>query len=148
MKLKNLDYFFYCFRRSIKRLLFNVFNYFPLPWIRIFALKLCKIKTPNSVGLLDSYIDMEFIEFGEDSILGEGTMIMSSMIIDNKLLIKKVKLEAGCTVGAYSIVSPGTIIGKGTILGGRSYTQIGQILEPGWVYVGRPATKLQKQEIG
>ncbi|MGV9198609.1 MAG: hypothetical protein ACOC44_13780 [Promethearchaeia archaeon] len=87
---------------------------------------------------------MEFIEFGKDSILGEGTMIMSSMIIGRKLLIQRVKLEAGCTVGAYSIISPGTKVGKGAILGGRSYTTIGQSLESGWVYVGRPAKKLQQ----
>ncbi|MFO8019095.1 MAG: hypothetical protein R6U96_10700 [Promethearchaeia archaeon] len=145
--LQDKDYLFFCLRKSLKNLLFKLYNYFPLPWIRIFALKLCNIKTPNSVGLLDSYIDTDFIEFGEDSILGEGTMVMSSIIIGDQLLIKKVKLEVGCTVGAYSLIAPGTTVGKGSILGGRSYTSIGQHLESGWVYVGRPAKKLEQLQI-
>ena len=138
------DFFFYCLRKSIKKLLFSVYNYFPLPWAKILAFKLSNIKIPSSTGVLDSYIDSDFIEFGKDTILGEGSIVMSSMIIGDYLLIKKVIIKDGSTIGAYSIISPGTIVENGAILGMGSYTEINQHLEGGWIYIGRPAKKLKK----
>jgi len=142
LSLKDRDYFFFCFRKAIKMLALEISNFFPLPWIKVLALKLSNIKVSTNTALLDSYIDTEFIELGEDTILGEGSIIMSSMIIKNYLIVKKVIIKERCTIGAYSVVTPGTILENNTILGGGSYTKINQHLEEGWVYIGRPARKL------
>ncbi len=39
------------------------------------------------------------------------------MIVGEFLIIKRVILEEGCTIGAFSVISPGTIVEKGAILG-------------------------------
>jgi len=144
LSLKDKNYLFYCMRKTIKEFILKTFDYFPLPWAKIFPLKFFNIRMPSSAGVLDSYIDTDFIEFGEESLLGEGSIILSSLIINNKLLIKKTIIEDRSTVGAYSVVAPGTIIEEGSILGMGSYTKIGQRLKNGWIYVGRPAKKLRR----
>lgn len=141
---RDKDYFFYHLRKTIKKCVFKVFNYFPLPWAKVLALRICDLKIPNSSGILDSYIDTDFIELGEETILGEGSIVMSSIIFGDYLLIKKVILKERCTIGAYSIIAPGTVVEKGAILGMGSYTEINQHLEADWIYIGRPAKKFKK----
>ncbi|TFG01142.1 MAG: hypothetical protein EU541_00030 [Promethearchaeota archaeon] len=143
MTLKNKDYLFYCLRKTIKEFILQLYDFFPLPWSKIFALNAFNVIIPPSAGILDSYIDSDFVKFGEESILGEGAVILSSIIINGNLLIKKTIIGERVTIGAYSVVAPGTIIEKGTILGMGSYTKINQRLEKGWIYVGRPAEKLK-----
>lgn len=143
---RDKDYLFFILRKTIKKFVLKAYNYFPLPWVKIFALKICNIKVSYNTGLLDSYIDSDFVEIGENTILGEGSIIMSSMIFDDFLLLKKVILKEGSTIGAFSVISPGTMVGEGAILGMGSYTQINQYLEPKFIHVGRPAKKKKKIE--
>jgi hypothetical protein len=142
--IKNRDYFFYCMRKTIKEFIMKIYDYFPLPWAKIFPLKFFNLTMSSSAGVLDSYIDTDFIDLGEESILGEGAIILSSLILDDRLLIKKTIIRDRATIGAYSVVAPGTYVEEGSILGMGSYTQINQILEKGWIYVGRPARKLKQ----
>jgi len=146
ISVKDRDYMVYAIRKAIKQFILQLYNYFPLPWIKILPLKLFHIKIPSNVGILDSYIDSDFIEFGEESILGEGAIILSSIIINKHLLIKKTIIKERVTIGAYSIVAPGSVVENGAILGMGSSTKINQHLETGWIYVGRPAKKLRRIE--
>ncbi|MFX1302759.1 MAG: DapH/DapD/GlmU-related protein [Promethearchaeota archaeon] len=138
------DFFFFLFRRTLKTFVLKIFNYFPLPWAKILALKLFNIKILSNTGVLDSFIDSDFIEIGNNSILGEGSIIMSSLILGDFLLVKKVILKDGCTIGAYSVIAPGTIVEEGAILGMGSYTNINQRLEKNFIHFGRPAKKWNK----
>ncbi|MBY9006190.1 MAG: hypothetical protein KGD63_05485 [Candidatus Lokiarchaeota archaeon] len=140
----NKDYYFYYLRKVLKEFVIKIFDYFPLPWSKVLPLKLFNIKLPSSAGVLDSYIDSDFIEFGEEAILGEGSIVMSSIVVGDRLLVKKTIIEDRVTIGAYSVVAPGTIAEEGSILGMGSYTKINQRLEKNWIYVGRPAKKLKE----
>lgn len=142
--LRNKDYFFFLLRRNLKSFGLKVCNYFPLPWIKLLALKLFDIKIRYNTGVLDSFIDSDFIEIGNNTILGEGSIIMSSMILGDFLVVKKVVLQNGCTIGAFTVIAPGTIVEEGAILGMGSYTKINQILERNYIHVGRPAKKWKK----
>jgi len=144
---KDKDFLFYLLRRNLKSFVLRIFNYFPLPWAKILALKLFNITIPYKTGVLDSFIDSDFIEIGNNTILGEGSIIMSSMVLGDFLLIKKVILKDGCTIGAFSVIAPGTIVEEGVILGMGSFTKINQRLEKGFIHFGRPAKKWKKTEI-
>ena len=146
LSLNDKDFKFFVLRRNLKSFILKMFNYFPLPWVKIFALKTLGIKIPYNSGILDSYIDSDFVEIGNNVILGEGSIIMSSMLIKGVLLVKKVIIRNNCTIGALSIISPGTIVGEGTILGMGSYTKINQILHQNSIYIGRPAKKSKEIE--
>jgi len=43
---------------------------------------------------------------------------------------------------AFSVISPGTVVEEGAILGMGSYTKVNQYLEKNSVNVGRPAKKI------
>ena len=143
---KDKDCYFFFLRKALKTFVFRMINYFPVPWIKIFGFRLFNIDVSYSSGVLDSYIDSDFITIGKNTILGDGSIVMSSMIIRNSLMLKNVILKDGCTVGAYSVIAPGTIIGKNTIMGMGSCTQINQKLEDGWIYVGKPAKKWRENQ--
>ena len=75
--------------------------------------------------------------------LGQGAVVLSSMIIGDHLLIKKVIIGDHVVIGGNAIVAPGTIIGKSTTLGVWAVTHINQVLEPNYIYIGKPAKKYQ-----
>ena len=145
--LNDKDFLFFVLRRNLKRFILKIYNYFPLPWAKLLALKILDIKIPYNTGVLDSYIDSDFVEIGNNVILGEGSIIMSSMIIGNLFLIKRVILKDGCTIGAFSVISPGTVVEKGAILGMGSYTKVNQCLEQNSIHIGRPAKRWKNNQI-
>ena len=144
---KDKDYYFYCLRVTIKKFIFWTWNNFCFPWATNFAFKLCDMRADFKSSMFDGWSDVEFIDFGNNMMIGQGAVILSSIIIriDNEdyFLLKKVILGDHCVLGGHAIVSPGTIIGKGTTLGIWSITHIAQILEPNFIYIGQPSRKYQ-----
>jgi hypothetical protein len=141
---KDHDYYFFCLRISIKKVIFWVWNNFCFPWVANFAFKICGMRADFKSTLFDGWANVEFIRFGKNIMLGQGALVASSIIIGDYLIVKKVIIGDHVVLGGNSIVAPGTIIGKGSTLGVYSVTHINQILEPNWIYVGRPAEKYQK----
>ena len=135
------NYRFFVMRKCLKQFVLKIYNYFPLPWAKILALKLFGIEISNNTGVLDSFIDSDFVVIGKNTLLGEGSIIMSSMVLGGYLLVKKVILQDGCTIGAFSVIAPGTIVEEGAILGMGSYTNLNQRLKKKSIHFGRPARK-------
>lgn len=135
------DYYYYCLRVSVKRFIFWVWNNFCFPWASNLAFKVCNMKADFKSTMFDGWSDVEFVEFGNNIMLGQGAVVLSSMIIGDHLLIKKVVIGDHVVIGGNAIVAPGTIIGKGATLGVWATTHIGQVLEPDYIYIGRPARK-------
>ncbi len=146
MNKKNKDYKFYCYRIAVKKYIFWVFNNFCFPWASSLAYKLCEITPYMKSTMFDGWSDLEFIEYGDNVMLGQGAVVLSSMVIGDHLLIKKVIIGDHSVIGGNAIVAPGTIIGANTTLGVWATTHIGQVLEPGWIYIGRPAFKYKPAE--
>ncbi len=144
---KNRDYSFYCLRITVKKYIFWIWNNFCFPWVSNYAFKMCDVKADFKSTMFDGWSDVEFIEYGKNIMVGQGAKVLSSIIIriDNEdyLLIKKVIIGDHVVLGANSIVSPGTLIGQGATLGVWTVTQINQILDPKWIYIGYPAHKYQ-----
>lgn len=144
---KNGDYSYFCLRVSVKKFIFWIWNNFCFPWVSNFVFKMCDIKADFKSTMFDGWSDVEFIEFGNNIMIGQGAQIFSSIIIriDNEdyLLIKKVVIGDHVVLGAKSIVTPGTIIGKGSTLGAWTVTHINQIIGPDWIFIGNPARKYQ-----
>ncbi|MFX1390288.1 MAG: acyltransferase [Promethearchaeota archaeon] len=143
----NKDYLYYCLRISVKKFIFWIWNNFCFPWVSNFAFKMCDIKADFKSTMFDGWSDVEFIDYGNNIMIGQGAQIFSSIIIriENKdyLLIKKVIIGDHVVLGGNSVVAPGTIIGKGTTLGVWTVTHVNQVLEPDWIYFGNPARKYQ-----
>jgi len=148
---KNKDFTYFCLRVTVKKFIFLIWNNFCFPWANNFAFKMCDINADFKSTMFDGWSDVEFIEYGNNIMIGQGAQIFSSTIVrienTDYLLIKKVVVGDHVVLGANSIVSPGTIIGKGATLGVWTVTHINQIIEPDWIYIGNPAQKYQPTQI-
>jgi len=138
---KDNDYKYYCLRTAVKKYIFWVYNNFCFPWASNFAFKICNMRADYKSTMFDGWSDLEFIEYGDNIMIGQGAVVLSSMIIKDYLLIKKVIIGDHVVLGGNAIVAPGTVIGANSTLGVWATTHVGQVLEPGWIYIGRPARK-------
>ncbi|MFX0139661.1 MAG: hypothetical protein ACFFDN_38835, partial [Candidatus Hodarchaeota archaeon] len=104
-------------------------------------------KMDFSSHLQDSWCDIEFIKFGRKVLVGQGAVVMSSMVVGKYLIIKKVIFDDYTVVGGMACISPGTITGKDSLLGAISATIFSQFLEPEWIYFGIPCIKLKPNKL-
>jgi carbonic anhydrase/acetyltransferase-like protein (isoleucine patch superfamily) len=141
MDSEDKDYRYFILRAAIKKQIFWVWNNFCFPWATNLAFKILNLKADFKSTLFDGWCDTEFIELGDNIMLGQGSCILSSVILGDYLLVKKVVIGDHVVIGGNAIVAPGTIIGKNTTLGVWAKTHINQKLEKGWIYVGSPARK-------
>ena len=144
---RNRDYSYFILRITVKKYVFWIWNNFCFPWVSNFAFKMCDMKADFKSTMFDGWSDVEFIDFGNNIMIGQGAQVFSSILIRieniDYLLIRKVIIGDHVVLGGNSIVSPGTIVGKGTTLGVWCVTHINQILDPDWIYIGNPARKYQ-----
>jgi len=138
------DYRFWSIRNTIKKWPIWLAHKFPFPFMDNICFKLFGVKTKFSNSLFEGWVDTEFIKFGDDVVVGQSSIIQSSIIIGNLLIIRETIIEDNVRIGAHSVVMPGTYIGSNTILAASSTTHISQELEAGWIYLGVPAKKYKK----
>ena len=75
--------------------------------------------------------------------VGQGAVVMSSMVVGKYLIIKKVIFDDYVVIGGQSVIAPGTIVGRDSITGALGMSNYGQVLESGWVYFGLPLGKFK-----
>ena len=143
---KNVDYRYWTIRAVIMKFPLWVCHTFPFPWIDILVFKMFGNNVPLRTPMFDAWIDSEFIEIDQNSTIGQGSVVMSSMITTEFLIIKRVKIGKNCVVGGHAVISPGTVMPDNVVLGAFSATSYGQVLEPNWVYMGNPATKYRENK--
>lgn len=140
------DFDFWCLRTELKKLPVILLRNSPIPYMDAWALRWLGISMDFSSHLNDAWCDTEFIEMGRKVMVGQGAVIMSSMVVGKYLLIKKVILDDYVVVGGQDTIAPGTIIGKESVIGALSSTNYGQLLEDGWIYFGVPAIQLKENK--
>lgn len=141
------DYCYWSLRAIIKKWPTWLARQLSLPVLEILVLKILGVKTSFSNSLENGWVDCEFIEFGKNIRIGQGSFIISNLIIKDKLILKKVKIEDNVIIGAHSLVLPGTLIEPNTILDAISMTTINQRLEDNSTYRGNPARKVEGTEL-
>ena len=141
---KDKDYRYWCIRNTIKRWSVWLAHKFPFPFLDNICFKMFGVKTKFSNSLFEGWVDTEFIEFGENVVVGQASHIKSSIIMGNLLIIRKTIIEDNVRIGTHSVVMPGTHIKKNAVLSSWSLTLVEQELEEGWIYHGIPAVKLKK----
>jgi len=130
------DYEFWRVRVELKKLVYWFMNNGPITWIVMWGFRWMGIKVDFSSHMQDAWADGGFIEFGRNITIGQGAVVMSSMVVGKYLIIKKVIIGDHTVVGGLSHVSPGTVFGKESVLGAFSATIPNQNIEPAWIYLG------------
>ncbi|MBD3254371.1 MAG: hypothetical protein GF383_04720 [Candidatus Lokiarchaeota archaeon] len=144
---KDKDYCYWSLRSVIKKWPFWLARQVNIPLLEKFALKMFGVRVSRSNALHEGWTDAEFIKFGKNIRLGQGSVIMSNILIGEKLIIKKVQVKDNVIIGAHSLVSPGTTIGENTILDATSMTSINQQLKKNSIYRGAPAKKIMENKL-
>ncbi|MFX1504341.1 MAG: hypothetical protein ACFFDH_25500, partial [Promethearchaeota archaeon] len=145
-EIGDTDFEFWCLRTELKKIVLWLIRNWPIPWMDILAFKWFGIRMTLNSSLYDSWCDGEFITFGRRVLVGQGASINSSMVLGKYLIIKRVICGDYSLVGGQSTISPGSIIGKETFVSAISNTVYNQVLEPGWIYLGIPVTKLKRNK--
>ena len=138
------DYRYWSIRSTIKRWPVWLAHKFPFPFLDNICFKVFGVRTKFSNSLFEGWVDTEFINFGNNVVVGQGAIVQSATIIGNLLIIKKTIIEENVRIGSHAIIMPGTHIGKNCILAANSVTTVEQVLESGFIYVGIPAKKFKK----
>jgi len=138
------DYRYWSLRNTIKRWPVWLAHKFPFPFLDNICFKMFGVKTKFSNSLFEGWVDCEFIEFGKNVVVGQGSIVQSAVIVGNLLIIRKTIIDDNVRIGAHAIVMPGTHIGKNSVLAANSVTIVGQELKEGWIYVGVPCKEFKK----
>ncbi len=136
------DYCFWSLRGVIRKWPMWLARQLNLPILEKLALKMLGIKFAKHNSFHSGWIDCEFIECGSNIRIGQGSLIMSNVIIQDKLIIKKVVLKDNIIIGAHSVIMPGTIVESNTIIDAITLTKVNQHLEANSIYSGIPAQKV------
>ncbi|MFX0021156.1 MAG: hypothetical protein ACFE9S_02445 [Candidatus Hermodarchaeota archaeon] len=138
------DYRYWSLRNTIKKWPIWISHKFPFPFMNNICFMMFGVRTKYSNSLFEGWVDTEFIEFGKNVVIGQGSVVQSAVIVGNLFIIKKTVIEDNVVIGSQSIVMPGTYMRKNSILGGHSMTTVGQELEENFVYLGAPAKKFKE----
>jgi acetyltransferase-like isoleucine patch superfamily enzyme len=144
---KDKDYCYWSLRAVVRKWPTWLARQVSLPFFELVLLKMLGVKCSFSNSLYEGWIDCEFIEIGRNVKIGQGSFITSNIIIQDKLILKKITIKNNVIIGAHSIVLPGTIIESNTILDVISMTTINQKLESNAVYRGYPAKKVERGDL-
>ncbi len=135
------DYCYWSLRAIIKKWPIWLSRQLSLPFFEILAYKILGIKTSFSNALDNAWVDCEFIELGKNIRIGQGSLIMSNLLVGDKLIIKKVIIGDNVIIGAHTLILPGTIVGDNTIVDSNALTFMNQKLEANSIYSRNPAKK-------
>ena len=118
----------------------------PIPWVDYAVYWVLGNKVGSYVCLYDSWVDIEFVEFGKNVMTSMNSVIMSHAIYQDKFIQMRTVLKDNSIVGAQAVVAPGTILEEGGILGAGCSSYIGQHLASDVIHLGNPATKIMGQK--
>lgn len=141
------DYCYWSLRAVVKKWPVWLARQLSLPILETLVFKFLGVKTSFSNSLYEGWIDCEFVEFGKNVKIGQGSLIASNIIIQDKLIVKKINIKDNVIIGAHAVVLPGTVIESNTILDVISMTNINQHLESNSIYRGSPAKKVEDTEL-
>ena len=138
--IKDKDYFYWNLRNIIKKWPLFITASNPFPWVKNrFVLRFFGVKIGKHSICDNCWISSEFIEIGENVIIGMNSVLISFGIEQKKFIIKKVVIGNNVVIGAKCVILPGTTIKDAAKLSAHSYTSYDTILEKEQIYLGHPA---------
>lgn len=96
-----------------------------------------------NVALGGKIDDPYLVTIGDGSVLGNASLVSANMIHGGQLTCGRVTIGAGVTIGANSVVLPGTTIGDNVTLMAGSYVMPNTTIPAGETWRGNPARKWQ-----
>ncbi|MHA1932078.1 MAG: acyltransferase [Promethearchaeota archaeon] len=134
------NYLFWNLRNISKKWALFITASNPFPWLKNrFTLRFFGVKIGKKSLCDTCWISSEFVEIGDNVIIGMGSTLLSFGIEQDKFFLKKINIEDDVVIGAKCVLLPGTIIKKEAKLSAHSYTKVDDRLEENSIYLGHPA---------
>jgi len=146
LSIKDKNFFNFSLHVILYRPPLILLNLFKLLPIRMLFLRLAGLKVgktallPGTEVIYDPYIT----EIGEQTLIGCYAKV-AGHIVEDKLIMKKVKIGNNCLIGADSFIMPGAAIEDGAVVGAKSLVLKDQVIERGKIYGGVPAKEIKKR---
>jgi len=138
--IQDKNYRFWNLRNISKKWALFVTASNPFPWLKNrFTLRFFGVKIGKKCLCDTCWISSEFVEIGDNVIIGMGSTLLSFGIEQDKFFLKKIQIEDKVVIGAKCVILPGTIMKKESKLSAHSYTKFDDILEENTIYLGHPA---------
>ncbi|TFF95341.1 MAG: hypothetical protein EU547_07620 [Promethearchaeota archaeon] len=146
---RNIDdknYRYWNIRNAIKKWSLYLNSSNPLPWLKNrFTLRFFGVKIGKNTICDNAWISSEFVQIGNNCIIGMASSILSFGIEQDKFILKRISMEDNILIGAKSVLLPGTTIERGVKLAAQSSTTYDQVLQKDTTYIGNPA-KIKDKE--
>ncbi|MFX1278118.1 MAG: acyltransferase [Promethearchaeota archaeon] len=138
--IKDKDYLYWNLRNLTKKWALFISSSNPFPWMRNrFTLRFFGVKIGKHSICDTCWISSEFVEIGNNVIIGMGSTLISFGIEQDKFILKKIRVEDNALIGAKCVLLPGTHLKKGVKLSAHSYTNFNDVLKENSIYLGHPA---------
>jgi len=138
--IKDKNYLFWNLRNISKKWPLFISASNPFPWLKNrFTLRFFGVKIGKKAFCDTCWISSEFVEIGNNVIIGMGSTLLSFGIEQDKFILKKIHVEDNVVIGAKCVLLPGTIVKKEAKLSAHSYTKFDDRLEENSIYLGHPA---------
>nr|MDO8109052.1 DapH/DapD/GlmU-related protein [Candidatus Sigynarchaeota archaeon] len=116
------------------------------PWVDKIAYKLLGVHVGKTVVLHEAWVDSEFVDVKDYCMIGMNSTVMSHCLYHDVFLTRKTVIDENSIIGAYSVIAPGTKVGRSCVIGANSGTNLNGDVECGYLFGGNPVKKLKKIE--
>ncbi len=142
------DYRYFHLRNLIRKFPLWILYSGPFPWLkegwmhRRFGAKIGK-----NVAIHDAFLSLDFVELGDNVILGLGTVVMSYWYEQERFILGRVTIGKDAIIGSKAVILPLTVIGEGAVVDAESMIVPGTVIKAGALMVGKPAIISKIKEI-
>ena len=136
---KDKDYCFWSLRAVIRKWPIWLARQISFPFIENLIANILGIRIKYSSSIHEAWVDCEFVQIGKNVKVGQGSLIMSNILVQNKLILKKVIIDDCVIIGSHCAILPGTHIDSGVVLHSNTMTLVNQHLKQDSLYKGGPA---------
>ena len=109
-------------------------------YYRLAGAKIGKGVQINTINLNDP----STVTIGDKVVIGGRSVINGHLVEKGQIVLARVKLEAGCLIGAGSTIQPGVRIGKGAVIATNGLVGKGKDIPDGEVWAGLPVKKIKE----
>jgi acetyltransferase-like isoleucine patch superfamily enzyme len=148
LSIRDDSFFRFALLNAIFQWPLKLFTPFRILILRRFIYRLAGLKLGRTSTLsgTEHIFDPSVTEIGEGTFVGGNAKIYGHMIED-KFIIKKVKIGDHCLIGADCSIMPGAIIEDNVTVGIRSLVIKDQVLKEGKTYAGTPAREINRKDV-
>ncbi len=142
------DYRYFHLRNLIRKFALWILYSGPFPWLkegwmhRRFGAKIGK-----NCAIHDAFLSLEFVELGDNVILGLGTVVKSYWYEQERFILGHVTIGDNAIIGSKAVILPLTTIGEGAVVDAESMIVPGSDIKAGTLMIGKPAILAKMKEV-